>query len=700
MRELKLASTAIVLVFLASAGSANAQTMPEDENAADSTAEAGTETANTIVVTARRREESLIDVPESITVFSAQNIADAEIDEAADFAQLTPGVVVQQGFQGGDRPIIVFRGIGQIGGTAPSVVLLSDGVYLPAGDPLRNQLFDIERIEVVKGPQGALYGRDTIGGVVNVITKEPDNYPEFGLRGTYGSADEFSVAGAASMPLVDDSLFLRVSGSYLESDGFFDNANGTDQDVREEYYARARLIWDRAPIKADLRASLNGFKNGYNAGFLSANASTYIDDVGGRLSVVDLDDGFNERDVFDVALKLDVEAGFATITSISQYVHSEQTLRQDADFGFAPGLQVARTSDTNYKALSQELRLVSPTEDRFRWIAGAFYESSETDFATRDEEILAGLGLLGGTSNQTDGERFGLFGQFDFDIADRLTVSGAIRYDRDVQDQLVLSGLPVGQNNRQVTAQFSPKLSLTYEIADEATAYVSFGEGFRSGGFDAASSLPFGAELLESYEAGLKTEFMNGRLRTQLAAFHINYSNQQVAVLITDPNTGNLITTTDNLGESEIRGIEFSLSASPVAGLDLFANVDYLDTEITDDPNPAVIGNQTPFRTEYTLSLGGQYRQPLGEDLDLVLRGEWYRQGPQTWNKANTLVQESYDLVSVRAAIETSRWSLAISGENIFDAEFNDQIFEVAPGLNFTYPGLPARWRATATIKF
>ncbi len=700
MRELKLASTAIVLVFLASAGSANAQTTPEDETAANSTAEAGTEAANTIVVTARRREESLIDVPESITVFSAQNIADAEIDEAADFAQLTPGVVVQQGFQGGDRPIIVFRGIGQIGGTAPSVVLLSDGVYLPAGDPLRNQLFDIERIEVVKGPQGALYGRDTIGGVVNVITKAPGNYPEFGLRATYGSGDEFSAAGAASVPLVEDSLFLRVSGSYLESDGFFDNANGTDQDVREEYYGRARLIWDSAPVKVDLRASLNGFKNGYNAGFLSTNASTYIDDVGGRLSVVDLDDGFNERDVFDVALKLDVDAGFATITSISQYVHSEQTLRQDADFSFAPGLQIVRTSDTNYKALSQELRLVSPTEDRFRWIAGAFYESGETDFATQDEEILAGLGLLGGTSNSTDGERFGLFGQFDLDITDRLTVSGAMRYDRDVQEQSVLSVLPVVQNNRQVTAEFSPKLSLTYEISDEATAYVSFGEGFRSGGFDAASSLPFGAELLESYEAGLKTEFMNGRLRAQLAAFHINYSNQQVAVLITDPNTGNLITTTDNLGKSEIRGIEFSLNASPVAGLDLFANVDYLDTEITDDPNPAVIGNQTPFRTEYTLSLGGQYRQPLGGDLDLVLRSEWYRQGPQTWNKANTLVQESYDLVSVRAAIETSRWSVAISGENIFDAEFNDQIFEVAPGLNFTYPGLPARWRATAAIKF
>ncbi len=701
MRKLRLASTALATILAVNAATASAQeeVEPSDAQTAPEAAVADDRT-NTIVVTARRREESLIDVPESISVFTAQTIEDAEIDEAADFAQLTPGVVVQQGFQGGDRPIIVFRGVGQIGGNAPSVVLLSDGVYLPAGDPLRNQLFDIERIEVVKGPQGALYGRDTIGGVINVITREPENYSEFSGRASYGSGDEMNLAGAISVPIVDDSLFFRLSGSYLKADGFFENANGTDQDFREEFFTRARLIWDTEPVKVDFRASFNGFENGYNSGFLSADASTYLDDVGGLLGVVDLDDGFNERDVFDAALKLDIDIGFATLTSISQYVNSRQTLRQDADFSLAPGLQIVRTTDTDYSALSQELRLVSPAEDRLRWIVGAFYEDNQTEFDTRDEEILVGLGLLGGSANETTGSRTGIFGQLDFDLTERLTLSGAMRYDKDTQEQLVLGIGPVAAPTRQETSQYSPKLSLTYEFSEDVTGYVNYGEGFRSGGFDAASSLPFGAELLESYEIGLKTDMLGGRLRATLAAFQIDYANQQVAVLITDPNTGNLTTSTENLGESELRGIEFSLNATPIDGLDLFANFDYLDTEIKNDPDPTVIGNQTPFRTEYTLSLGGQYRAPITDGLDLVLRGEWYRQGPQTWNKANTLVQEAYDLVSVRAAIETERWSLAVSGENIFDEEFNDQIFEIVPGLNFTYPGLPARWRATAALKF
>ncbi|MBV7255329.1 TonB-dependent receptor [Pacificimonas sp. WHA3] len=652
-----------------------------------------------IVVTARLREESLLDVPEAITVFNEQAIDDAEIDEVADFAQLTPGVNVQQGFQGGDRPIIVFRGVGQIGGTAPSVVVLSDGVYLPAGDPLRNQLFDIERIEVIKGPQGALYGRDTIGGVINIITKSPSNDLEFGGRATYGAGNEYSVGGAIGTPIIADELFVRFSGSYLKSDGFFDNGLGDDQDTREEYFARGRLLWrPSSAVDVDLRVSANGYDNGYNSGFITADARTYVDDIGGALNVVDLADGFNKRDVIDAALKVTADLDFATLTSISQYVTSDQTLRQDADFGFTPGLQIARTSVSDYRALSQEVRLASPSDQAFRWLAGAFYEDNEVEFSTADVEILAGLGNLGGSSNITNGERIGVFGQLDIDVTDRLTLGAALRFDRDEQVQNVLT--PAIATNRQTTEQTSPKISLTYEISDDVTAYASYGEGFRSGGFDAASALPFGAETLKSYEVGLKSAFLNGRVRAEIAAYHIEYSNQQVSVLITDPNTGNLITTTDNLGKSENRGVELSLAVQPTKGFDVFATFDYLDTKIVDDPNPALVGNQTPFRTELVVNAGAQYRWPLSDGLNLVLRSEYYLQGAQTWNKANTLVQPSYGLLSARAALEGDFWSLAVSGENILDEEFNDQIFEVAPGLNFTYPGLPARWRLTATVKY
>ena len=668
------------------------------QEAGSVSAQSGSDLADEIVVTARRREESLIDVPESIAVFDDVAIEDAEIDEIADFGQLTPGVVIQQGFQDGDRPIVVFRGVGQIGGTAPSVVLLSDGIYLPAGDPLRNQLFDVERIEVVKGPQGALYGRDTIGGVINVINKKPGNEFSIAGRASVGGEGEHSFGAALNIPLVEDKLYARISGSLYDLDGYFNNLAGEKQDFRDESFIRGRILWDiSSSTYADFRISHNSFRNGANAGFYSSNDTTYFDQVG-VLDVVDYAGHSNKRKVTDAALKVESEIPFGTLTSITQFVTSDQDIIQDADFALAPGLQVVRTSLLDYEAFSQELRIVSPADQRLRWIVGGFYETSETVFGLEDVEIAVPLGSFGRTDNSTDGERMGIFGQLDFDLTERLTVSGALRYDTDELTQVATAPAPA--TNKIEVEEVSPKASVTYEFADNFTVYANYGEGFRSGGFDASSSLPFGTETLKSMELGAKGVFFGGLVRAEGAIYKIDYTEQQVAVVITDPITNNLITSTVNLGESEIQGIELGAEAALTDALSVFVKGDYIDTEIKVDSDPANIGNQSPFRTEYTLSVGGQYRHPLTGDLDVVARTEYYLQGPQTWNRENTQEQESYGLLSARLALQSESWTLAVSGENILDQEYNDQLFPLAPGLNFTHPGLPARWRITASAKF
>lgn len=653
----------------------------------------------TITVTARKREESLLDVPDSISVFGADVIEAAEINEVADFAQLTPGVVTQQGFQGGDRPIIVFRGVGQIGGNAPSVVLLSDGIYLPAGDPLRNQLFDIEQIEVVKGPQGALYGRDTIGGVINVITKAPGDNFEGSGQVSIGSKDEVSVAGAVNVPLVEGKLYGRLSGSYLETDGFFKNLAGTDQEFREEHFLRGRLYWAVSDtVNADLRVSLNSFENGSNAAYYATSGDSRIDDVGGILNAVDFEDHINDREVFDAALKVEADLGFATLTSISQYVDSDNTLIQDADFALSPGIQIVRTSDTLYSALSQELRLTSRADQPVRWIAGVFAETSESDFSFSDEEIEVGLGNLGGRATEAEGNRLGVFAQVDIDLTDRLTATGALRYDNDEQTQILISG---GNLEReQNTERVSPKASLSYRFSDTLTGYVTYGEGFRSGGFDAASAIPFDAEVLKSIEVGTKGVFLDGRLRADAAIYKIEYSDQQVASVITDPDTGNLITTTSNLGESELSGVELNLSAILTDNFEVFFSADAIDAEITAAPGDLNLGNRTPFSTDYTATLGGQYTTALNAEWDMLARAQYYYQGTQAWNQANTLEQSPYGLLSARVAVSNDRWTLALSGENILDEEFNDQVFELLPMMHFAHGGLPARWRATLSAKF
>lgn len=693
-----LAVLGTVSVIALTCASAEAQT-PNSEVESSVSGDDSIKRYETVTVTARKREESLLEVPDSISVFDADLIEAAEINEVADFAQLTPGVVTQQGFQGGDRPIIVFRGVGQIGGNAPSVVLLSDGIYLPAGDPLRNQLFDIEQIEVVKGPQGALYGRDTIGGVINVITKVPRNELEGGGQISFGSENEVSAAGAISIPLIEGKLYGRLSGSYLETDGFLENLVGTDQEFREEHFLRGRLFWDVSDtISADLRVSLNSFENGANAAYFAESGNARIEDVGGVLNAVDFEGHVNDREVVDAALKVEADLGFATLTSISQHVDSDGTLIQDADFQLAPGLQIVRTSETLYSASSQELRLTSPEDQSVRWIAGAFIETSENDFAFSDEEIALSLGNLGGRITEAEGDRLGLFAQIDVDLTERLTATGALRYDNDEQTQILLSG---GNRQReQSTERVSPKASLSYRFADTLNGYITYGEGFRSGGFDAASAIPFGAEVLKSIEVGTKGVFLDGRLRTDVAIYQIKYTDQQVASVITDPDTGNLITTTSNLGESELSGIEANISALLGDSFEVFVSADAIDSEIVTAPGDANIGNRTPFSTDYTATLGGQYNTSISTDWNLLARAQYYYQGTQTWNQANTLEQSPYGLLSARVAVSNDRWTLALSGENILDEKFNDQVFELLPMMHFAHPGLPARWRASLSVKF
>ena len=702
-RKTLLAGAAILA--LSGQGGANAQ-----EDAGDSTPlESATRTdsevdqakqLDVVVVTTRRREESLLDVPESITVFDAQMIEDLEIDEISDFAQMTPGVNVQQGFTSGDRPLIAFRGIGAFGGTAPAVIILSDGIYSPLGEPLRQGLFDVERIEVVKGPQGSVYGRDTIGGVINVVTKRPGNEYEFRAKTSYESrSNERSLAAAANIPLVEDKLTARISGEYLSSDGFFKNALGVDHDTRDEYSARLRLFATPSEsISLDFRAGINNYDNGgYNASFFAADDDTTIEDVG-TLAAVDLSEGFRKREVIDAALRADIDLGFADLTSLTQFVDAENTLFQDADLGLAPGLELTRLSEVVDRNWSQELRLVSPADERFRWIVGAFFESGDFDYFDIDEEISIPLGQLSNTSNEVDSQRYSIFGQVDFDLTDAFTISTALRYDDDTRDQTIL--LPTQSTQSIGFSRLTPKVSLIYNVSDNVTTYATYGEGFRSGGFDATTALPFETEKLKSYEIGAKANLFSGRLATTIAGYRIDLTDQQLAALTRVAGSGALTTTTVNLGESRSYGLEVSAQARVTDGFDINLGLDVLDPEILASPTPGAIGNRTQLSTEYTATVGAQYRRELSDDLGLLGRLDYYYQGNQYWNDANTLRQDPYGLLSARIALETDRWTLALSGENLLDEEYNDQLFEFAPGLNAIYPGLPSRWRVTATVRF
>jgi len=651
-----------------------------------------------VVVTARRRTESVQSIPESISVFGEELIQTAGIKDIADFSKLTPGAVVQQGFFGGDRPIVVFRGIGQIGGVAPSVIVLMDDVYLPAGDPLRHQFFDIERIEVLKGPQGSLYGRDTIGGVINVVSKRPENEISGSLSASGGSDNQFEIKGSIGGAIIEDELLFQLGARHYETDGFFVNTTGANQDFRNEDAIRGRLIWTpNEDTEITARIGYSTFRNGYNTGFLAADGDTFIDDVGGVLSVTDVNDGFNKRDSFEASLRAEFDLGWASLVSISQYVDTDQEIRSDGDFSFAPGLFVIRSAGLQEENFSQELRLVSPEDKSFRWITGVFYDKSDRLDTRLDEEFNLPLGVLADVSGSVETERMSAFAQMDLDVLDNLTASVALRYDKD--DRTREQTLPVPETGELSFDEFSPKASLSYDITDDVMAYFTFGSGFRSGGFDASNGRPFGTEKLKSYEAGVKSTWADGRITLNAAAYYIDYTDQQVAVVITDPDSGLLITTTQNLGASRTKGFEVELQTVPFENFSLNIGFDTMNSKIEDDPDATVIGNQTPFRTSYTVNTSAQYYLPIADDYALISRVDWYRQGRQIWNKQNTLSQDPYDLVNLNVIFQADGWSIDASVENLFDQEYNDQLFDLG-GISFVYPGLPRRWRVGATFNF
>lgn len=678
-------------------------TIDGEKQAATDSSEAGIES---IVVTARRFEESLLDVPESINVFSSELIQDADIKQIDDIARLSPGVVVQQGFQGGDRPIVVFRGVGQIGGSAPSVLVLTDGVYAPVGDPLRNQMFDIERIEVIKGPQGSLYGRDSIGGVINVITKRPEDDVSGNLVASYEKeSKEKRISGTINLPIAKDVLYFRLAASSLDSDGYFLNLNGSEHDTRSESFVRARALYYPSDfVEIDVRVSHNEFDNGgYNASFFANDDQTYIDDesVGGVLNSVDFDDGYNKRTVNDAAVKVvwDINDDLV-LTSISQITDSKIDLLQDADFQLVEGLQIARNSITQDDAWSQEIRLSSAATEEFRWLIGAFYEDAEFAFSFDDEELNIPLGPTTSGSNSVETERMAIFGQVDWQLNDSINSTIALRHDKTERDLNVTR--PAVSRGSAETSITSPKVSVSYALANNSSLYVTYGEGFRSGGFDPVTNISFDDETLKSTEIGFKSTFLEGRLFLTSAIYRLDYEDQQVAVVITDEDSGALITTTENLGESETIGFELGLSYSTKNGFDLTAGLDILDSEITQDPDESVVGNTTPFATDYTFNVAVQRSFNISSELELSTRLAYYHQGSQNWDKLNENAQDAYGLLSARISLESRSWFVALSGQNVLDEEFNDQLFSnfAIPGLNVVHPGQPARWNLSVGWRF
>ncbi len=682
-------------------------------------AEAETQGLNTIVVTAQTREQELQDVPIQVAAFGEDQIEDAGIISTQDFIDLVPNVSFDDSFTYLNSFVVV-RGVTQINNADSPVAVIVDGVPQNNQKQLKLNLFDLERIEVLKGPQGGLYGRNAIGGAINIVTKRPGDDFSGMARAIYGRGDFVNLSAAVSAP-IGNSAGLRVSGNYVTDNGRIENSfTGENVDfVDHDWELRGRFVAELSPsVEVDLRASYRDFQAGgiYDAQVASGNANEIV------APSVNIE-GLTFGNIFEATMKWDFALGGGTLSSISGYTDLTEDYRGDLDFsnavddpdGFAGlNLQLGQGQDLGVELLSQELRYVSDDSLPFRWILGAYYLHTNRDLQTRGFIDLEGTTTGGvGSRDQIDNpalviinnnasdsnDAYAVYANFEYDLTDSLILQGALRYDRDEREQTdLINGGTVSDSFDAV----QPKITLTYRFTDDALIYGTYSTGFRSGGFNApGTAIPaFDDEYLQNFEAGFKTSSLGNRLIINGAIYFSKSDDFQF--FFVDATTASQII--GNIDEVDIFGIELEAQALVADGLQIFAGIGTTDTEIKANAlDPSTVGNKTPKTTDFNGNLGFQYNAALTDDLDLLIRGDWELRGDKFWQVDNVDVQEAIDLVSFRVGIENDRFGLFFSANNIlgeaYYADYNPGNFA---GLteDIGFRAQPSTWSIEATAKF
>ena len=668
-----------------------------------------------IVVTARLRSESLMDVPVTVNAFSRQDMEDAGIRRPADYVSLVPNATLVEA-QNAGTTFLTIRGITQVRNNEPPVAVSVDGMLQTSPNQFNQALLDLQRIEVLKGPQGALYGRNAIGGAINITTRGPSDQLEGRVRVGAGNGEHWEGQVAIAGPLVEDVAYFRINGTWLDRKGYLDNEFlGGKVDPVEDRSAQLRVDWlVSEALTADLRLYFSNTRGGslnYNwqAFDYELDAFTF---AAGDANNTDLtyeqnNRGDNDRDILEVALKLDYETPWGTLTSITAINRLEEWYGSDqapyseslTQYPFGPGIPFDGIAQQYWdvEAVSQEVRITSRDDQPLRWLFGAYYVGTDRFISTPVVDD-AGVGIVrierrptvagqpvtfSFLADDNDNAAFALFGQLNYDLTEQLEASLALRYDEDERIQTTSpfhTGGPPNERRKETFDKLQPKATLRYRISQDFSIFGSYSEGFRSGQFNqsgtaaAASAAGIGGvfdvvgqEETRAFELGVKGRFMDGLASFNLALFRTEVDGQQYFLFFA-PTSSQVLAGID---EVELFGGEIEFEAALADGLDVYAAYGFTDSEIKDYAvNPALVGNKAPYVPRDTVNLGFQYRAPVTAGIQVLLRGDYERRGRQYWDPDNSSARKAVNLINARAGVEGERWSLTAWSKNLGDEKY------------------------------
>jgi len=660
------------------------------------------QTLDAIIVTSQGRREELQKAAAPIAVFSEVRIQDAGIETTPDFMRLVPNMQFDYADTAGSS-FISMRGIQQVNGADIPVAIVVDGVPQSGQLESRMELFDIEQIEVLRGPQGALYGRNAVAGAVVIKTKPASNQGEGFVQAGIGGYGQQKLSGSASGPLIQDQLFYRLSASGQEFDGALNNSyRGDKADWMNSYDLRGQLRWLPAEQhEVNLRLS-HSFLHG---GAMKATSMTSGNRNNSNIWQEPLTDLFSQsiQRLKSGNLHWRWQGRAVTLSSITGYTHIFEDFYADLDYcnpvlcpgGFAGIGQVDQHGTMRRHQLSQDLRLSAHEDATLQWTIGAYWLATRRKYHLVANALDFSPPLQLVENNESNRNRaWAMFGQIQFPLGavDRLEVS--LRLDHDHRRQSdPLSG-QVAQEGRW--SAWQPKLTWSHEFAENQLAYVTSGRGFRSGGFTGIKEQPFKPENLTSYEIGYKSTWLENRLTFNSAIFY-EYDKDYQFFYVNLAAGGTQVIS--NLRRVELYGLESEINWRLRPGWELFTSLGLLGSGILDVGNvesttnlPISKGRRVPRSQPYNAVIGSQWNFPLGE-YRAMFRFDIERNGKRTWEADNFHIMDEVTLVNARFTFfGNGRWNLTAWGSNLLNHHYySDFISNDFTGLGrdiaFNAPG-------------
>jgi iron complex outermembrane recepter protein len=702
-----------------------------------------------VTVTARRREESLQDVPIAVSAFSAEQLDQIGAVDITTLQQTTPNLTLQVA-RGSNSTLIAFiRGVGQqdpLWGFEPGVGLYVDDVYVARPQGAVLDIYDIERIEVLRGPQGTLYGRNTIGGAIKYVTRRLGDDPSFSAKVNLGSYSQRDVIVTGSTPVGGGGLSVGATAAVYRRDGY-----GTNLTTGAEHYNKevdaVRFTAEFAPNEAmffrlagdwldDDSNAKHGHREAAGLGLAAGELSPAdIYDTAGGIG----DDNSVETQGISLLGEWQVSDAL-TFKSITAYREGETGTVIDFDMGPTPALDVPAFYEDDQ--LTQELQLLFDG-GRVQGVAGLYYLDGSASGAF--DTILGAANLTIATAGEVTTESFAAFADVSYDVTDALSVSAGGRWTSDKRAGTVyrqnFTGLrsPLFGNaaavpgvlrsdyaNERTFEEFTPRVSASFEFSDSLTAYTAYSEGFKSGGFDMRGDVVFtpdtvngyDPEFVESTEVGLKGSLGNGRFTFNAAVFDADYEGQQITRQ--EPTSTGIASFVDNAASSEIKGVELESALHFTDDFSAAFGVGYIDAEFNEfntftvasgmavpiDLSSTAVFQNTP---EWNGNLTLTYRQELsGGRGSIVWTGVGSYRSEYSMFEFPSVIDQTEDYTLVDAGIiwtaGSERLSIGAHGRNLTDEEYRIGGYNF-PGALFgnsinSFYGPPRTWYVSASYRF